>query len=188
MWLINACVVRATRLHRRLLERWLQLLQEPRYREAQSIPFASRPAHLLHDGWVLSALLESTEFRDVPIGCLRAGRDIAQCAGSSGYSPHHRFLALFRGLPELIHGLGRKPWEPAPKGDAIRRYLFDLATDVSPYVLAARPVARRLDIHPPWVEAHTRVGAMLRRLTGGHPGMAGMPLAIPHEFFKIFKR
>ena len=181
--MINACFVRATQTHRRLLERYLAMACDPRYRAAQALPYERRPIPARHDGWLLIALLQSEEFSQVPLDCIRLGRHIAQCAGSSGYQPHHRLLDLFRGLPPLIHGLGRKPWEPVKSRGRSQRFLLDLATDVSPYVLAARRVARSLDMRLEWLEARTSVGAVLRGLTAGHPGMAGLPLAIPHAAF-----
>jgi len=177
---VNNCFVRVTQTHRPMLERYLKMACDPRYRAAQSLPFERRPLHLLHDGWLLIALLESEEFSHLPFDCVRLGRHIAQCAGSSGYRPHHRLLDLVRGLPPLIHGLGRKPWEPVKSRSRSERFLLDLATDVSPYVLAARRVARDIDMTPDWLEARTRLGAMLRKLTAGHPAMAGLPLASAH--------
>ncbi len=181
----NACFVRATQAHRPLLERWLQMTRDPRYREAQALPFEQRPIHLAHDGWLLIALLESEEFGHLPFDCIRLGRDIAQCAGSSGYRPHHRLLDLFRGLPPLIHGLGRKPWESTRGRGRMQAYLLDLATDVSPYVLAARSVARDLGMAPQWLEARTSPGAALRLLTAvpSRNGRAaiGDLTCIPHE-------
>jgi hypothetical protein len=59
--------------------------------------------------------------------------------------------------------------------------LLDLATDVSPYVLASRKVAKKLDMDPSWLEARTLPGKLVRGLTGGHPGLAGLPLAILHS-------
>ena len=91
------------------------------YREAQKLPFERRPRQLLHDGWLMVALLECEEFARIPYDCLRLGHDIAQCAGLSGYRPAHRFLDLFRGLPALIHGLGRKPWNRPTAGTASAR-------------------------------------------------------------------
>jgi hypothetical protein len=179
---LNNCFIRVTGAHRRLLERWLQMTRDPRYREAQALPFDQRPIHLLHDGWLLIALLESEEFAPSRFDCIRLGRDIAQCAGSSGYRPSHRLLDLFRGLPPLIHGLGRKPWDPAPEQSRMQAYLLDLATDVSAYVLAARRVAADLGMMPAWTEARTSAGAALRGMTAGHPGLAGLPLAILHAF------
>jgi hypothetical protein len=177
---LNACFTRATSTHRRLLERWLLMTRDPRYRDAQALPFERRPIHLAHDGWLLIALLESEEFRHLPLCYIRRGRHIAQCAGSSGYRSRHRLLDLFRGLPPLIHGVGRKPWEPAHASNRVQGYLLDSATDVSPYVLAARAVANTLGMAPDWLEPRTTLGATLRTLSRGHPGMAGLPLAALH--------
>jgi hypothetical protein len=182
VWPTNSSFVRATLAHRPLLERWLQMAHDPRYREAQSLPFAQRPFHLASDQVLLNALLESEEFGQVSFDYLRLGRHIAQCAGSSGYRPAHRLLDLFRGLPPLIHCIGRKPWQSSPDGGRIGRFLTDLATDVSPYVLASRNVAKALDLQPSWLDARTSMGAMLRGLTACHPGMAGLPLATLHAF------
>jgi len=177
---INACFLRVTQGHRALLERYLEMVNEPRYREAQTLSLERRPFHLLGDSWVLTALLESEEFGRVPYDCLRLGRHIAQCAGSSGYRPYHRLRDLFRGLPHLIHCIGRKPWVSVRERGRIHQLLIDLATDVSPYVLASRRVARDLDVHPRWLDARTSIGAMLRGVTAYHPGIAGLPLATLH--------
>ena len=177
---VNSCFVRVTPAHRTLLERWLCMTREPRYREAQKIlPMEKRPFHLWSDQALLTALLGSTEFGGVSIDYIRIGRHIAQCAGSSGYRPLDRIMDLFRGLPPLIHCIGRKPWDRDGATGALHRF----ATDLSPYVLAARRVARDLGMHPAWLDAGTSVGALLRGLTFGHPGMAGLPLALPHELF-----
>jgi hypothetical protein len=177
---VNNCFVRVTQSHRPMLERWLTMLHDPRYREAQAMAYDERPKHFLHDGWPLIALLESEEFADVEYDFIRRDGEIAQCAGSSGYRPTHRIMDVFRGLPALIHGLGRKPWEET-SGGGVQRLLLDLATDVSPYVLASRKVAKKLGMRPEWVKARTLPGKMLRGVTGGHPGMAGLPLAIVHS-------
>jgi hypothetical protein len=177
---LNACFVRATQAHRPLLRRWLQMIHDPRYRQAQRLPFEQRPLHLASDGWLLAALLESAEFSHVSFDYIRLGRHIAQCAGSSGYRPQHRLLDVFRGPPPLIHCIGRKPWVSWHDRGRIYGFLTDLATDVSPYVLAARRIARELDIHPTWLGARTALGALLRGLTAYHPAVAGLPLATLH--------
>jgi hypothetical protein len=181
---LNACFVRATQTHRPLLERWLQMVQDPRYRAAQAVPWDQRPIHLATDGWLLAALLESDEFAELPFNYIRLGRHIAQCAGSSGYRPYHRLLDLLRGLPPLIHSIGRKPWTLADDRGRIHRFLIDLATDVSPYVLASRRVAKTLEAPPKWVNARTSVGKFFRVITAHHPGMAGLPLATIHSVGK----
>jgi hypothetical protein len=178
--MLNACILRATQAHRPLLERYLEMTFAPKYREAQKIPIELRPVPVIGDTNLMVALLQSREFCHVPFDYLRLGRHIAQCAGSSGYRPQHRIADLFRGLPPIIHGLGRKPWDPAPAGSRGQRFLFDVATDVNPYVLAARRIARDLDFHPEWLEARTTPGALLRGMAAGHPGMAGLPLAVLH--------
>jgi hypothetical protein len=179
---LNACFVRATQAHRPLLRRWLEMIHERRYREAQTLPFEQRPLPVASDGWLLAALLESAEFSHVSFAYLRVGRHIAQCAGSSGYRPHHRFLDLFRGPPPLIHCIGRKPWVSWHGRGRLYGFLTELATDVSPYVLASRKIARELDLHPSWLGARTALGALLRGLTAYHPAMAGLPLAVLHTF------
>jgi hypothetical protein len=179
---VNSCFVRVTEGHRKLLERWLESTRDPRYREAQALPFEERPWRLASDQVLLTALLGSKEFSALPFDRIRMGRHIAQCAGSSGYAPRDRLLDLLRGLPPLIHCLGRKPWTSTSDRHGIQRYMLDFATDVSPYVLAARRVARDLDMRPAWLETRTAPGAVLRGLTFGHPGLAGLPLAIPHVF------
>ncbi len=178
--LFNNCFIRVTQAHRPLLERWLQMTRDPRYREAQALPYEKRPVQAQHDGWLLIALLESEEFGQVAYQCINRGRHIVQCAGSSSYKPLHRVLDLFRGFPPLIHGLGRKPWEIPQESSRIQRYLLDLAMDVSPYVLAARKVAKTVGRSPDWLEPRTRIGATFRALTGNHPGIAGLPLSCFH--------
>jgi hypothetical protein len=83
----------------------------------------------------------------------------------------------------MIHGVGRKPWESRQDQGRIHRFLLDLADDLSPYVLAARRVAIDLDMAPAWLEARTSLGAMLRGLTGYHPALAGLAVAVLHAFY-----
>jgi hypothetical protein len=164
------------------------MTRDPRYREAQALPYHQRPVQAQHDGWLLIALLESDEFGQLPFEYIRVGRHIAQCAGSSGYRPHDRVLDLARGLPPLIHGLGRKPWDVRREQSDIQRFLLDFATDVSPYVLAARKVARAINMTPGWIEPRTRLGAISRALTGSHPAIAGLPLASAHALHLGLRR
>jgi hypothetical protein len=175
---VNSCFIRATPVHRPLLQRWREMTRAPRYREAQARPFEQRPWYLASDQVLLTALLGSAEFAGIQGDYLNVGRHIVQCAGSSGYRPIHRLLDLGRGLPPLIHCIGRKPWMDQPEQRRLRRYLLDLAVDVSPYVLAARRVACEIGTRPPWVKPRTSLGSLLRTLGAGHPGLAGMPLAI----------
>jgi hypothetical protein len=180
---VNSCFVRATADHIPLLERWLQATRHPSYREAQTLPFEQRPWRLAGDQPLLTALLGSAEFCQTPFDRIRMGRHIAQCAGSSGYGPGDRFLDLFRGLPAMIHCIGRKPWE-LPNDQRPGQFMLDFATDVSPYVLAARKIARHLDMNPMWLESRTVPGSILRNATGYHPGLSGLPLAMAHALYR----
>jgi hypothetical protein len=173
---INSCFLRVTPAHRPLLESWLRMTRDPRYRKAQKLPFEQRPFHLASDQVLLTALLGNREFGQLPFDYIRLGRHIAQCAGSSGYRPIHRVLDLFRGLPPIVHCIGRKPWS----SHGNQGFLIDLATDVSPYVLAARKVGLDLGMRPAWIDTRTSAGTMFRKITGYHPGLAGLPLAILH--------
>ena len=140
---------------------------EPEYREIQKLLFEKRPWRLIGDQSLLSALLGGPEFRDTAVDYIRMGPHIAQCAGSSGYKPGDRVRDLFRGLPPMIHCIGRKPWGT---GGGSQGFMMDLAMDVSPYVLAARRAAREAGMAPGWLEPRTGLGAMLRGITGGIRG------------------
>ncbi|MEP6714114.1 MAG: hypothetical protein ABJC09_00990, partial [Terriglobia bacterium] len=181
---VNSCFIRAAPAHRPLLERWMEKTRDANYRKAQQLPFAQRPWRLASDQVLLSAVLGSAEFSGVPFASIRMGKHIAQCAGSSGYRPADRLLDLFRGLPAMIHCIGRKPWTPPSAAEADQRFGIDLATDVSPYVLAARKLANDLEMHPPWLATRTAPGAVLRALSGGHPALAGLPLAVAHALYR----
>ena len=185
---VNACFIRVTQSHRPILNRWMELLRDPRYRQAQTAPMERRPTHLRHDGWPLIALLQGGEFSHVPVDWIRKGRHIAQCAGSSGYRPVNRLLDLCRGLPPLIHGIGRKPWGPVAAAGTLQRFLLNLAMDLSPYVLTSKKIANDLGMHADWLEPRTAAGSWLRQATGSHPGLAGLPLAMLHSTHKLIGR
>jgi hypothetical protein len=183
---VNSCFVRATPVHVSLLEGWLQATRDPCYRAAQMLPFDERPWRLASDQVLLTALLGSGEFREMPFDSIRVGRHIAQCAGTSGYAPGDRLRDLFRGLPTLIHCIGRKPWES--RHESRQQFMLDLATDVSPYVLAARKIAREVNLSAAWLEPRTSPGTILRQLTAGHPGLAGLPFAMVHALHMKVRR
>jgi hypothetical protein len=77
---------------------------------------------------------------------------------------------------------------PRSEQNPVERCLTALADDVSAYVLAARPVARDLGMHPRWILARTWLGALPRTVTAGHPSLAGLPLAIPHALLRRLRR
>jgi hypothetical protein len=87
----------------------------------------------------------------------------------------------------MIHCIGRKPWTPTSDLQGAHRFMLDFATDVSPYVLAARKVAGDLNMSPAWIEARTAPGSLFRGLAFRHPALAGLPFATLHTLHtKIF--
>src|SRR3712207_4014819 len=104
----NTSVLRVTPHHTGLLEEWRSLLRSTEYQSAQLRPWDERPTHLMGDQDVLTALLSSADFADVPVRMLRRDVDIAHCFGSAGYLPLQRVRAVVRGqrLPPLVHAQG----------------------------------------------------------------------------------
>ncbi len=69
-----------------------------------------RPVHMLGDQDVLTALLTSSEFSDIPLHMLRRGPDIIQFDGVWGYSIPERITNLLGWGPTFIHAGAAKPW------------------------------------------------------------------------------
>ncbi len=159
---VNTGLVRVTPAHAPLLRAWQQMLRDPGYQLAQRSDWQDRPIHLLGDQEVLTALLGSREFADVPVWLLRQGVDIAQCFGASGYDPADRLRMTLAGeVPPLLHAMGPKPWQQPPRGsrpasvlDAARSARDALVRrhhDTSPYTLAAAELRADLDEPAPWL-------------------------------------
>ena len=60
---LNSGVIRVTRRHYRLMQRWWELLQSDAYQSCQQTEWCKRPIHMLGDQDVLTALLSSHRFR-----------------------------------------------------------------------------------------------------------------------------
>lgn len=180
---VNSCVVRVTHEHRTLLRRWIELLHSPAYRAAQQQPWTRRPVHLLGDQEVLTALLGSREFADVPIRLLRRGAEIVQNGGAAGYTVAERLANVLsgRGLPPLIHAQGRKPWNPAPWHERMHLQL-------SPYTAEARAYRELLDEDVGWMDVATLPGRVCRLLTGGEPSLQALPMALVDGWARRVKR
>jgi len=178
--MVNSGSVRVTRVHRPLLERWRTLLADDRFTEAQRLPVAQRPSHLVGDQDVLAALLVS-EFADVPLHYLRNGTDMLQHCGANGYHVVDRLKVLRGARPAFVHMLGRyKPWsfDKVPDFRRARADYFNLVCfELSPFHQAAARYATHLG-RPGWLERRTRLARLLHRLGGGNVALRGMPLAL----------
>jgi hypothetical protein len=190
-FVLNSGVVRVTQRHVPLLRRWQQLLETDAYRAAQKAKSSQKPFHLFSDQDVLTALLCSCEFADIPIKILRRGVDIIQDFGPSGYTLSERWGNLTRGRATLLHCQRDKPWRRAEKPPRFwqwKPYLKYLRLETSPYALAA---ARHRDatgepMH--WLTTRTAGGKFLKALGLGHPALTGWPLSAMYTASRTIKR
>ncbi len=96
---MNSCLLRVTNAHRPLLARWNELLGNPEYMAAQKRPAPHRPFYYYGDQDILTALLGSTEFADIPVTYLRRGRDVVHAGGARSYTLGERLTGLFGLVP-----------------------------------------------------------------------------------------
>jgi hypothetical protein len=171
--------------HLWLLKAWEGLLSRADYREAQRQHATERPVHLLGDQDALTALLGSAECADVPLHLLRRGRDIAQCAGPSGFTPVERIGSLCWGLPPFLHAVGVKPWQHGAKwryaGDRVARLRAayeDAHTRLSPYTIVARTIALEAGVSAEAYAPRNPVEQALLCLGRRWPQLPELPLAI----------
>jgi hypothetical protein len=179
-WMVNSGSVRVTQAHRPLLEKWRALLTDARFAEAQRLPVANRPTHLVGDQDVLAALLVS-DFADLPVHYIRNGTDMLQHCGANGYHVMDRIKAIKGAQPAFVHMLGRyKPWSFATVPDlrqARAEYFNLVCFELSPFHAAAAPYAGELG-NPAWLRRRTWPARILNVLAGGNVALRGMPLAL----------
>jgi hypothetical protein len=189
---MNLGFIRLTPVHRPLLARWRALQATPEFQKAMSMPVAERPHIMVTDQDVLTALLGSTEFAHVPVHYLKCGREIIQNSGANGYHVLERLANVGRGLPPLIHMLGReKPWDfrtvPSLRRHA-RDYMELAAIELSPYVSVGRRYKRELGEPSPWLDIRTALGKVFSWSCLGHPSLQGLPLAIVAQCLSPFRK
>ena len=177
---VNSGLLRVTPRHVKLLEFWQHLMLQPRYLAAQDAPYYTRPLHMVGDQDVLTAVLGSKPFADVPVRFLKRGSQIIQNFGPAGYTLPERLRNLLCGLPPLIHAQGRKPWEYSELPDfrrSLRHYYEAVYLELSPYTHLARHYRASLDQSCPWMEVRTLPGRICAALARGEPTLAGAPQA-----------
>ncbi|MDB5690307.1 MAG: nucleotide-diphospho-sugar transferase [Sphingomonas bacterium] len=184
---VNTGVIRLTTDHLPLVAEWARLLGSGLYREAQKKPWNQRPAHLLGDQEVFTALLGSTGFTRFPVRLLRRGADIVQFFGSTGYTVRERLRHLHR-PPAFIHAQGAKPWAGAAilGSSATARFLRAYA-DLSPYVAAARAY-RGVLADDAWTMPRTSAARLFTVLAGGRGPLVGLPHALIADSLFAAKR
>jgi hypothetical protein len=188
---LNSGVLRVTRQHYPLMKRWWELLQSDEYQRSQQQEWRQRPIHMQGDQDVLTALLTSTEFADVPLRVLRRGEDIVQFDGVWGYTTRERLWSLFGDGPTFIHCMGTKPWVApwnSEQHNDLREYLKMVYLDVSPYTLSSAKFRPGLGCDTNWMSAHYKLSAILRSLGMQHPALAGLPMALSLDIARFMKR
>jgi len=176
----NLGVFRATSCHRRLLERWSELLAQDEYQACQQMEWKERPFHMMGDHDPLAALLCSVEFSEVPVRFLRRGADIIHFDGVYGYTTAARILHLLFEPPVFVHSMGPKPWSyrwnEAPSG--LRDWFKERYFDISPYTAYAAKLGQEFGLHEAWMDPHFPLSRALRALGLGRPPLIGLPLAV----------
>jgi len=188
---LNSGVLRATRRHYRLMERWWELLQSDEYQRCQrKEEWLKRPIHMQGDQDVLTALLTSTEFAHIPLRTLRRGKHIVQFDGVWGYTTAERARNLLGDGPTFIHSMGCKPWVARWKlerRNQLREYLRMVYLDVSPYTLSSAKFKQDLGCDTSWMCAHYKFSAILRSLAMQHPALTGLPMAVFLDIARLTK-
>lgn len=179
---LNTAVLRMTTQHRALLLRWKDLLGSPEYQAAQLKPANPqaedpRPIHMLGDQDVLTALLASKEFSNLPLRFLERGTDIVQFFGPYGYTVPERMYHLRRGFAPLVHSMGQKPWWPQPQAFGKWEKFCAFYGRFSPYAAVARQHAHAL-VSSGWLQPTRRVDRLMNFLSFDHPALAGFPVAM----------
>jgi hypothetical protein len=187
---INTGALSIAAAHRALVSAWKEVLLSDAYRAAQAQPWHERPAHFLGDQEVLTALLGSKAFADIPVAYLREGDDIIQMFGPAGYAPGDRLRNASRGLPALVHSMGHKPWRPDVVGNRskLRGRYDDLHGELSPYAYVARDVVGDNREEFPWLFRRSVIGGAMRAISFDNPALAGFPLALFDSAVRRAKR
>jgi lipopolysaccharide biosynthesis glycosyltransferase len=188
---LNSGVLRVTRRHYHLMERWWELLQCDVYQSFQQREWRKRPIHMLGDQDVLTALLTSTEFAHIPLKTLRRGKHIVQFDGVWGYTTAERTRNLLGDGPTFIHSIGGKPWMvrwESERRNHLSEYVKMVYLDMSPYTLSSAKFSQVLGCDTNWMRAHYKLSAILRSLAMRHPALTGLPMAAFLDIARLVKR
>lgn len=182
---LNTGVMRVTQRHVPVLARWKELLDSGIYRDAQSQPMTSRPRHMFSDQDVLTALLSSDEFSDVPVKILRRGRDVIQYYEYLGFTLAERVTCMLQGMPAFIHQQGWKPWISGTEKElpGVRGKIIAAYQDQSPYTVTA--IATALTETPRWMLPRSKFSSFVRTIGFGYPPLTGLPLAIVFDLERL---
>ena len=180
---LNSSVLRVTKHHLPVLQRWLEYLGDTRYLASQTIALEERALHMMSDQDVLNALLGSPQFAGTPLRIFATGSEIIHAGGGLGYSCLERLRGVVKSKPVFLHAAAGKPWLWLGGGAYWSQSNFfswhrRLLQELSPYVYEARQYRAELDTDSGWMYRRTGTGTILRLLGLGHFAMRGFPLAV----------
>jgi hypothetical protein len=187
---LNSGLVRVTHEHYQLMQDWWDLLQSQTYQETQKRKWSERPVHMLGDQDVLTALLTSKKYADVPLHVLMRGKHILQFDGIWGYTLPERLRNLIGDGPAFVHSAAGKPWSeqwPAT-ASGFRDKVKWLYLDLSPYTMWALPYKSELASDAQWMKPHYGWTRIFRLLGFGRPELTGLPIAIFGDLIRMIKR
>ena len=146
---------------------------------------STRPRHMFSDQDVLTALLCSEEFHNVPVMILRRGRDILQYYGEMGFTLAERIICMLNGMPTFLHQQGSKPWlaDPHEKLKRLRGRFVTAYLDLSPYTTVAIDLSGG-PIHA-WMQPRSKFSFILRAIGFRYPPLIGLPLAIVFDLERL---
>jgi len=185
---LNTGVIRGTKSHRALLSQWREILESDQYAKFQHLDWQCRPPHMIGDQDVLTALLASQEYANVPLKILERGKDIIQYFGSHGYTISERLSNVLIGGPTFIHSQGAKPWVhnwQRRTARSVRESWEMLHLDLSPYTLTARKYRDNLGSDTSWMQPHSTFSSFFRGLGLWYPPLVGLPFAAAADLFRL---
>jgi hypothetical protein len=190
---LNTAVIRVTIEHYSLLQKWAELLGSEQYQHWQHVEWtetAMPPFHLASDQDVLTALLASVEYSQVPVRVLNRGKAIIQYFSLKGYTTVERIRNLFTGVPAFVHSQGYpKPWWVESCGKrSVKNYVEAVYRDLSPYLLIARSYRHELEGANSWMRPHMPLSAILRIAGLWYPPLVGFPIALALDVRRLAKR
>jgi hypothetical protein len=150
---------------------------------------------MIGDQEVLTGLLGSAAFKDVPIKFLKRGTEIAQCMGPAGFTPTERIKSFLSITPALIHSMGTKPWlrGAAPPKLGLNlvslRKLYDfLHAELGPYSAVAREHRIFLGEDSDWLILSSSTGKVLSAVFRDNIVLKEMPLSVFDSFVRHTRR
>ncbi len=190
-WTSNTGILRVTPAHRPLLRAWNTLLAYPAYLKAHQRTWYTRPIHMVGDQDVLTALLSSERFSDIPVQFLHRGKDVIYNFGPSGYTPRERLDNLANPIPPFVHCSGPKPWNPPPQVSLLnnpKAYYTRVNLELADYSRVAHRYRQHFDQDAIAFDLKTLPARVSRWLAGKRTPLQGLPLAIFHGFGRRLRK